>query len=390
MNLGGFSWRRLIGISAFKSRVSRKLGIPLTVSGRRRKLGASVFNAVGSVAGTLAVAAAAKREESNRKPTKSASLKGVYFCEVKGVTHNNDDSTSRIAAQQLCSVGDTVKLVPEPSNVHDRNAIRVLLQTGQQIGYISARQAARFKGKVHLLTATVHSRVKDKWGNETVKLRVSAEQKVYQTSTAPSVTAIQAEATKTVEKEGWQATLVYFENTAQGLFKVVKEEDAEAISQSLQEGMIQVGFIGLSDTPTGIQFTFTLNDGLPTNGIIAKRFLVNAREWVVTQSKDICARRGDPPPIVGKFQASKKPSHIKLVLILLAVIVVIILIIATTSPARKSVTLSDWTIRTPTSIMRISARAWTTLTTQAPTSTPIRATTMSCSASTIQLPRAKP
>src|SRR6266516_325767 len=140
----------------------------------------------------------------------------------------------------------------EPSNVHDRNAIRVLLQTGQQIGYISARQAARFKGKVHLLTATVHSRVKDKWGNETVKLRVSAEQKVYQTSTAPSVTAIQAEATKTVEKEGWQATLVYFENTAQGLFKVVKAEDAEAISQSLQEGMIQVGFIGLSDTPTGI------------------------------------------------------------------------------------------------------------------------------------------
>lgn len=331
MNLGGFSWRRLIGISAFKSRVSRKIGIPLTVSGRRRKLGASVFNAVGSVAGTLAVAAAAKREESNRKPTKSASLKGVYFCEVKGVTHNNDDSTSRIAAQQLCSVGDTVKLVPEPSNVHDRNAIRVLLQTGQQIGYISARQAARFKGKVHLLTATVHSRVKDKWGNETVKLRVSAEQKVYQTSTAPSVTAIQAEATKTVEKEGWQATLVYFENTAQGLYKVVKAEDAEAISQSLQEGMIQVGFIGLSDTPTGIQFTFTLNDGLPTNGIIAKRFLVNAREWVVTQSKDICARRGDPPPIVGKFQASKKPSHIKLVLILLAVIVVIILIIATIS-----------------------------------------------------------
>src|SRR5207249_10894859 len=133
-------------------------GVPLTVSGRRRKLEAYGFNAVGSVAGTLAVAAAAKREESNRKATKSASLKGVYFCEVKGVTHNNDDSTSRIAAQQLCSVGDTVRLVPEPSNIHDRNAIRVLLQTG-------------FKGRVHLLTATVHSRIKDRWGNDTVKLR---------------------------------------------------------------------------------------------------------------------------------------------------------------------------------------------------------------------------
>jgi hypothetical protein len=253
----------------------------------------------------------------------------VYFCEVKGVTHNNDDGTSRIAAQQLCSVGDTVKLVPDPSNEHDRNAIRVLLQTGQQIGYISARQAARFRGNVHLLTATVHSRVKDEWGNDTVELRVSPEQKVYEASTAPSITAIQAEATKTVEKEGWQAALVYFENAGQGLYKVVKAKDAEAISESLQEGMAQVGFIGLTDAPKGIQFTFALNDGLPTNGIIAKRFLLNAREWIATQSKDVCARRGDPAPIVGAFQPSRQPTHIKLVLILLAVIGLIVLIIAT-------------------------------------------------------------
>jgi hypothetical protein len=55
-NFGGFSWKRLLGISAFKSRVSRTIGIPLTAGGRRRKLGASIFNAVGPVAGTLAVA----------------------------------------------------------------------------------------------------------------------------------------------------------------------------------------------------------------------------------------------------------------------------------------------------------------------------------------------
>jgi len=40
MNKGGFSWRRFIGISAFKARISRKIGVPLTRSGRQRKLGA--------------------------------------------------------------------------------------------------------------------------------------------------------------------------------------------------------------------------------------------------------------------------------------------------------------------------------------------------------------
>ena len=39
MNLGGFSWKRLLGISAMKSRISRSIGVPLTRSGRQRKLG---------------------------------------------------------------------------------------------------------------------------------------------------------------------------------------------------------------------------------------------------------------------------------------------------------------------------------------------------------------
>lgn len=42
MNKGGFSWKRFIGISAVKSRISRRIGIPLTRSGRQRKLGAFV------------------------------------------------------------------------------------------------------------------------------------------------------------------------------------------------------------------------------------------------------------------------------------------------------------------------------------------------------------
>src|SRR5271170_3481309 len=84
MNYGGSSWKRLLGISAFKSRVSRNIGIPLTASGRRRKLGAFVFNAVGPVAGTIAVAAVGatkQRQESNEvtTPSEPPSPKGVYF-----------------------------------------------------------------------------------------------------------------------------------------------------------------------------------------------------------------------------------------------------------------------------------------------------------------------
>jgi len=40
--MGGFSWKRFLGISAAKSRISRRIGIPLTRSGRERKIGRMV------------------------------------------------------------------------------------------------------------------------------------------------------------------------------------------------------------------------------------------------------------------------------------------------------------------------------------------------------------
>lgn len=42
MNRGGFSWKRFIGISRVKSNISRQIGIPLTRSGRERKIGRMV------------------------------------------------------------------------------------------------------------------------------------------------------------------------------------------------------------------------------------------------------------------------------------------------------------------------------------------------------------
>ncbi|HET7481772.1 MAG TPA: hypothetical protein VFK89_02810 [Actinomycetota bacterium] len=42
MNKGGFSWKRFVGISGAKARMSRKIGIPLTRSGRNQKIGRMV------------------------------------------------------------------------------------------------------------------------------------------------------------------------------------------------------------------------------------------------------------------------------------------------------------------------------------------------------------
>lgn len=39
MNKGGFSWKRFVGVTKVKSKVSRTTGIPLTKSGRQRKVG---------------------------------------------------------------------------------------------------------------------------------------------------------------------------------------------------------------------------------------------------------------------------------------------------------------------------------------------------------------
>jgi hypothetical protein len=41
MNRGGFSWNRFLGITKAKRRISRATGIPLTRSGRQRKVGAA-------------------------------------------------------------------------------------------------------------------------------------------------------------------------------------------------------------------------------------------------------------------------------------------------------------------------------------------------------------
>ena len=47
MNKGGFSWKRLTGITKLKQKISRKTGIPFTTSGRQRKIGKIVTGGKG-------------------------------------------------------------------------------------------------------------------------------------------------------------------------------------------------------------------------------------------------------------------------------------------------------------------------------------------------------
>ncbi len=53
LNRGGFSWKRFFGISAYKAKISRTIGIPLTHSGRQRKLGAWVEKALWALGAAI-------------------------------------------------------------------------------------------------------------------------------------------------------------------------------------------------------------------------------------------------------------------------------------------------------------------------------------------------
>jgi hypothetical protein len=46
-----WSWKRAIGLSALKGKISRKIGIPLTESGREKKIGRAVISMVQKLFG---------------------------------------------------------------------------------------------------------------------------------------------------------------------------------------------------------------------------------------------------------------------------------------------------------------------------------------------------
>ena len=72
-----------------------------------------------------------------------AEHKGIFhfYAKVVGVTHRNDDRTRRQEIIDECELFERLVLDHEPDNPKDPNAIRVLRENGDQIGYLDARLA---------------------------------------------------------------------------------------------------------------------------------------------------------------------------------------------------------------------------------------------------------
>ena len=54
-NRGGFSWKRATGITNAKRKISKATGVPLTKSGRQRKVGKAVTGGCCLIPNSLAI-----------------------------------------------------------------------------------------------------------------------------------------------------------------------------------------------------------------------------------------------------------------------------------------------------------------------------------------------
>ena len=81
----------------------------------------------------------------------------TFLVGVRGESHNNDDGASRQDIIRRMRANEPVQLRADPTNQHDRWAVKVLTQSGEQIGWLpsDARDAdALLKGEP--IEATVH------------------------------------------------------------------------------------------------------------------------------------------------------------------------------------------------------------------------------------------
>jgi hypothetical protein len=69
-----------------------------------------------------------------------------FHTNIVGVTHSNPDGTGRQDLLARCKVSERVQFVPEPTNRHDRNAVKVCRMSGDQLGYLRRELAEEIKG----------------------------------------------------------------------------------------------------------------------------------------------------------------------------------------------------------------------------------------------------
>lgn len=93
----------------------------------------------------------------------------TFYVNVRGITHKNEDGSSREEIAKNLSKGQEVQLIAEPQNEHDRWAVKVMVNE-KQIGFLpsDARDAsAVLRGEP--ITARVHKFVGGtNWFNRTI------------------------------------------------------------------------------------------------------------------------------------------------------------------------------------------------------------------------------
>ena len=65
-----------------------------------------------------------------------------FFSKLAGVTHKQDGVDPQRLLQR-CRSGQELKLVRDPENQYDKNASKVCLPTGEQLGWLDRDVAAR-------------------------------------------------------------------------------------------------------------------------------------------------------------------------------------------------------------------------------------------------------
>lgn len=70
----------------------------------------------------------------------------LIFSKVAGVAHRNRNSSDRQKILERCTVGEELRLVPEPDNRFDPNAVAIYRGNGEQLGYLGRRLAEEMHG----------------------------------------------------------------------------------------------------------------------------------------------------------------------------------------------------------------------------------------------------
>lgn len=73
-----------------------------------------------------------------------------FITKVVGVTFMNPDGTDRQKILSKCKIGEPLRLIREPDNPYDEDAIAVFRQSGEQIGYLPSRVVGEGDLAVHM------------------------------------------------------------------------------------------------------------------------------------------------------------------------------------------------------------------------------------------------